>query len=62
VVRRNGNVIKVDGAAAFAKFQAAAPSVGHGILVRGTIDEDGVLHADTLMHAKDNSAMWQPDR
>jgi hypothetical protein len=62
LVSRTGDLLKVDAAAAFAKFQAAVPSVGHGILVRGTIDEDGVLHADTLLHAKDSSAMWQPDR
>lgn len=59
---RTGALITVDGAAAFANFQAAPPSVGHGILVRGTIDEAGVVHADTLLHAKDNPAMWLPDR
>jgi PQQ enzyme repeat len=62
LVVRTGDLLKVDAAAAIANFQAAVPSVGHGILVRGTIDEDGVLHADTLLHAKDSSAMWQPDR
>jgi hypothetical protein len=59
---RSGTVIKVDGAAAFANFQAAPPSAGHGILVRGTIDESGVVHAVTLLHAKDNPAIWLPDR
>ena len=52
----------VNDPAAFAKFQAAPPAVGHGTLVRGTIDEDGVVHANTVMHAKDSPQMWSPDR
>ncbi len=59
---RSGALIRVDGAAAVANFKAAPPSIGHGILVRGTIDESGVVHAETLQHAKDNPAMWRPDR
>jgi hypothetical protein len=59
---RSGTLIKVDGASAFANFQAAPPSVGHGILVRGSIDESGVVHAEALLHAKDNPAIWLPDR
>jgi hypothetical protein len=62
IVNRAGDLIKVDAASAFANFKAAPPSVGHGILVRGTIDEAGVLNAETVLHAKDNPAMWQPDR
>jgi hypothetical protein len=62
IVTRAGAVMKIDAAAAIANFHAAPPSVGHGILVRGTIDEFGVLHADSVLHAKDNPAMWQPDR
>jgi hypothetical protein len=55
-------LIKVDGAAAVANFEAAPPSIGHGILVRGTIDESGVVHAEALQHAKDSPAMWRADR
>jgi len=62
VERRTGAPIKVDAAAAFADFQAAQPSVGHGILIRGSIDEAGVVHAQTLLHAKDASALWPADR
>lgn len=62
VEKRTGALIHVDGAAAFANFQAAQPSVGHGILVRGSLDEAGVLHATTLLHAKDGSAIWPDDR
>ena len=59
---RAGSLIKVDGASAVANFKAAPPSIGHGILVRGTIDGSGVVHAEALLHAKDNPAMWRPDR
>ena len=62
LVNRAGDVVKVDASVAFAKFQAAPPAVGHGTLVRGTIDEDGVVHANTVMHAKDSPQMWSPDR
>jgi hypothetical protein len=61
-VNRVGDVIKVDGSAAFANFQAAPPALGHAILARGTIDDEGIVHAIALLHAKDSSIMWQPDR
>jgi hypothetical protein len=62
VEKRTGALLKVDAAAAFANFQAAQPAVGRGILIRGSIDAAGVLHATTLLHAKDGSAIWPPDR
>jgi hypothetical protein len=62
VEKRTGDLITVDAAQAFAAFHAAQPSLGHAVLVRGTLDTAGVFHADTLLHAKDSSAMWQPDR
>jgi hypothetical protein len=62
LVNRAGDSIKVDGASAFANFQAAPPAVGHGILVRGTIDDVGVMHATTLLRAKNSTQSWQPDR
>ena len=62
LVDRAGDLIKVDGGSAFANFQAAPPAVGHAVLVRGTIDEAGVVHATTLLRAKDSTLTWQPDR
>jgi hypothetical protein len=62
IVNRAGDVIQVEGSAAFANFQAAPPAVGHAILVRGTIDDKGIVHATALMHAKDSPIMWQADR
>ena len=62
VLTRTGALLKVDGATAFANYQAAPPSIGHGILVRGTHEESGLIHADVLLHAKDNPGAWLPDR
>ena len=62
LVNRAGDLIKVDGGSAFANFKAAPPAVGHAILVRGTVDEAGVVHATTLLRAKNSAQSWQPDR
>jgi hypothetical protein len=62
VAKRNGDLIAVDGTEAFAHSRAAQPSVGRGIIVRGTYNAAGVLQADTLLHAKDNPAIWPTDR
>jgi hypothetical protein len=62
LVNRAGDLIKVDGGPASANFQAAPPAVGRAILVRGTVDEAGVVHATTLLRAKNSAQSWQPDR
>jgi len=62
LVNRAGDLITVDGSSAFANFQAAPPAVGHAALVRGTIDETGMVHATTLLRAKDSALTWPPDR
>jgi len=62
IVKRSGEFAKVDAAAAFAKFLAVAPSVGRAVLVRGAVDEGGVMHAETMQRAQDNPELWQPDR
>jgi hypothetical protein len=62
VANRNGDLVAVDGTEAFAHSRAVESSVGHGVMVRGTYAEDGVLRADALLHARDNPAMWPADR
>jgi hypothetical protein len=62
VAKRDGDLVAVDGTEAFALSRAAEPSVGHGIIVRGIFGPGGVLQADTLLHAKDNPALWPADR
>jgi len=70
--RINGNVIalhKRDGAlqllnvsVAKQTLHYAIPTIGHGLVARGTYDANGVMHADTVLHAKDHIAVWPADR
>lgn len=62
VEKRDGSTITVDASRAKARFRMAEPSVGHALLARGTYDGEGVFIANTILHAKDNPAMWYPDR
>ena len=62
VQKRDGTLVTVDALAAAKGFDLAAPSIGHGILVRGTFNPAGVMVASVVMHAKDRAAMWLPDR
>lgn len=60
--RRNGEVQRIDATKAMRADQFAVPSPGHALIVRGTYTQAGVLEADTLLHAKDNKALWPADR
>lgn len=62
VAKRDGATAVIDCTLAEKKFRMAEPAVGHGLLARGTFDAIGILHADTLLHAKDRPSMWQGDR
>lgn len=62
LAKRAGALLTVDTSAAIRTMQFAEPTVGHGVLVRGTYKLDGSLAADTVLHAKDNARMWQSDR
>jgi hypothetical protein len=62
VARRDGSLVKVDTLAAQQNHKFAEPSVGHGILVRGTYTSNGTMTADVVLHAKDYKGMWQSDR
>ncbi len=62
VEKRDGSLIMVDASQARANYRMAEPSIGHALLARGTYDASGVLTADTILHAKDNPAMWHSDR
>ena len=59
---RNGDLLTIDASLADELLQRATSSVGHAVLARGTFDGAGVLHANTILRAKDNSALWWPDR
>ncbi len=60
--KRSGEIIRIDASVARRTAHYAEPSVGHGLIARGTLDKSGLLLADTILHAKDHPAMWPSDR
>jgi hypothetical protein len=62
VQTRTGRAVAVDISDAERNHLMAKPALGHALLARGTFDQDGVMHANTILHAKDNPALWRPDR
>lgn len=62
VQKRDGSQLIVDVSRARARHSEAQPSVGNAVLARGRYNGAGVLEAAVLQHAKNNPAMWYPDR
>jgi outer membrane protein assembly factor BamB len=62
VQKRDGKNLTVDASRAEALYAKAQPQVGKAMVVRGTYSPAGVLEATALLHAKNNPAMWYPDR
>jgi hypothetical protein len=60
--KRDGAMEQLDASTAKETLHFAVPTVGHGLLARGTYDANGILHADTVLHAKDHAALWPADR
>ncbi|HEY3636536.1 MAG TPA: hypothetical protein VGK90_00195 [Rhizomicrobium sp.] len=61
VQTKQDKLIAVDYARAAANYKVAAPSIGHGVLVRGTF-EGKVLKARVVGHAPDHPRQWPLDR
>jgi hypothetical protein len=59
---RTGVLTQVDAAAAMKVHLSVVPVVGHALDVRGTTDKKGMLHAQTILRAKDSPAGWPADR
>jgi hypothetical protein len=62
ITRRDGSTTVIDSRIAEQQYRMAQPSVGDGLEARGTFDTLGILHANTILHALNNSAMWPADR
>jgi hypothetical protein len=63
VVRKHdGTLVTVDASPAAHNHDLAPPSVGHGILARGTYNAAGGMTASVVLHAKDHTSIWLPDR
>lgn len=59
---RNGQVLRVGTTPAVEAWQRVPPVVGQSLVVRGTFDDTGTLHAQAVMHAKPSPKLWPPDR
>ncbi len=59
---RDGRLVTIDAAAAKSKFNFAKPWIGHALMARGTLAQDGTLKAALVVHAKDSAKMWLGDR
>ncbi len=58
---RTGTV-QVDAAAAVQAHRVVPLVIGHAVVIRGASDAKGILHADTILRAKESPATWPPDR
>ena len=59
---RTGGTIRIDAKKARQQSQSIPLVVGGTIIVHGTKDASGVMHAETITHAKPNPALWPADR
>jgi hypothetical protein len=62
IQKRDGALVTVDASRAQKDHNLAPVSVGHGVLARGTYNGAGVMAASVVLHAKDHTTAWLPDR
>lgn len=62
VVKRDGEMLRVDATDAMKSFRFAQPRIGHALVARGPFTRTGVMKAKALLHAKDNPGLWPEDR
>ena len=59
---RDGKRVTVDLTEATRRHTAVQGVVGEPVLVRGDYDHDGILQAESFLHAKPQQLLWRPDR
>src|SRR6516164_9287566 len=59
--KRNGDHVTIDAKPAEAAFQSVPIVMEDAITAEGYYDAQGVLHAQTIVRAKDNRKLWPPD-
>jgi len=60
--KRNGDHVAIDAKPAEAAFQSVPIGMEEAITAEGNYDAQGVLHAQTIVRAKDSVALWPPDQ
>lgn len=59
---RTGQLVEVDASRAQQQSQSIVLVPGRAVVVHGTRDNAGVLHAETVLHAKSSPSLWPEDR
>jgi hypothetical protein len=59
---RTGGTTRIDATKAREQSQSIPLVVGAPVIVHGTKDASGMMHAETIMHAKPDPALWPADR
>jgi hypothetical protein len=60
--KRNGGHVTVDAKPAQDAFQSVPISMEEAITAEGNYDAQGVLHAQTIVRAKNSRKLWPPDK
>jgi len=55
---REGKLVTIDNSLAVKSYQSVIPVVGGALLVRGDYDQAGVLHATSILRAKNLKTLW----
>ena len=58
---RTGKLVTVDNSVAVKSYHSVIPIVGGALLIRGEYDAKGVLHARSILRAKNLKALWGKD-
>jgi hypothetical protein len=58
---RTGKLVTVDNSAAVKSYHSVIPIVGGALLIRGEYDAKGMLHARSILRAKNLKALWGKD-
>jgi hypothetical protein len=59
---RTGSTAQIDVTKAQQAYQSVPLAVGSPVTATGTKDASGVMHAETIVHAKPDAALWPADR
>jgi hypothetical protein len=62
VALRDGRPLSIDASPAIRAGNYAKPKVGLSLIARGIYTPSGTMRATYIFHAKNNPAIWQPDR
>jgi hypothetical protein len=62
IEQRDGKRVTADLTEATRRHAAVQAIVGEPALARGDYDHDGILHAESFLHAKPQPMFWPPNR